>query len=195
MNCFDDYNLQLFAEGGEGEGEAAGAAEPAESAEAAEPEATPAEEVAEDTPDGSETETPEEEPDSTEKAERDRRSRLFDGWARQAKELKGEFPGFEFTKELRSPRFFRLLEGGATVKEAYVALHYAELMEENGRRAARRAKEAVASSVRANGMRPVENGLGSGAPTSRKTDISAMSLKDINALFERAGSGERITLK
>lgn len=67
--------------------------------------------------------------------------------------------------------------------------------EQNMRRAGRSAEQRVAEHIRARGLRPAENGLGSGgAGIVVRPDVSRMSRADRAALAARAERGERVKL-
>lgn len=127
---------------------------------------------------------------------RAQREKQFDSWMRQSRALQAVLPDFDFGAEIReNPLFGKMLCAGVPVNEAYRALHFENLVNRVGERQARKAGLAVVNSVRANGMRPVENGLNAQPATGIRTDINALSPEQINELFERAGRGERITFR
>lgn len=131
------------------------------------------------------------------KAEQEEQRRAqFDVWVQQAEALKATYPDFDFSNEIRSnPAFVELLNRGVNIDAAYKAANFDRLVNGAVVKASTAAKDAVANSVKANGMRPVENGLSGQTPSANKgVDINKFTLADINSLFERAGRGERITL-
>lgn len=126
----------------------------------------------------------------------EQRRAQFDAWVQQAEALKATYPDFDFSNEIRSnPAFVELLNHGLNVEAAFKTANFDRLVNGAVVQASTAAKDAVANSVKANGMRPVENGLSGQTPSANKgVDINKMTLADINSLFERAGRGEKITL-
>lgn len=75
------------------------------------------------------------------------------------------------------------------------ALHAQALLETACLRAGRSAEQRVSEHIRARGLRPVENGLGSGgAGIVVRPDVSRMSRADRAELAARAERGERVKL-
>lgn len=115
-------------------------------------------------------------------------------WRAQGDELKAKYPGFDIDRECQNPTFARMLTAGATVENAYQALHHDELVQHAIDYAMGRAQKSVADTVRANGMRPAENGASSSsAPIT--IDIASMSREQRNSLFSRQKkTGAKINL-
>lgn len=120
----------------------------------------------------------------------------FESLSRQAEALKQVFPNFDLMTELQSsPEFMRLTspEVNIPLETAYRAIHAREI--ESGAMAygAQRAAQQVAASVKANGQRPVENGMGGQAGTVVGMDPSKMTKKDIENIKARIRRGEQIS--
>lgn len=83
----------------------------------------------------------------------------FQNLQAQAAELANKIPGFNLMAELENDAFAELTRPGSkvTVEQAYYALH-PEFRQAEAEAVAKRATEAVASSVRAGQTRPAENG-------------------------------------
>lgn len=84
----------------------------------------------------------------------------FSSLQNQAEAMKAKYPGFDLEKELSNPRFFNMtsLAGGASVEEAYHALHFEEILTGKVNEAVQQATEALSKSVQAGRGMPVENG-------------------------------------
>ena len=104
-------------------------------------------------------------------------------------------PDFDLGAALKDDRFCALLRAGIDVRTAWFALHTQALLETACLRAGRSAEQRVSEHIRARGLRPVENGLGSGgAGIVVRPDVSRMSRADRAELAARAERGERVKL-
>lgn len=112
-------------------------------------------------------------------------------WRKQGEALKTIYPNFDLNEEASNEKFIKLLQSGIDVQTAYEALHHNEIMPQAMQYAAKIAEQKVANSVKANGMRPMENGAS--MPAITKRDVSQLSKAEREALIKRAASGERIT--
>ena len=116
-------------------------------------------------------------------------------WSREADELTAQCPDFDLGAALNDTRFCALLRAGIDVRTAWFALHAQALLETACLRAGRSAEQRVSEHIRARGLRPVENGLGSGgAGIVVRPDVSRMSRADRAELAARAERGERVKL-
>lgn len=132
----------------------------------------------------------------SEQVEKDRRAKQFDGWMQEANNLRtAKYPDFDFATEVQNPQFFQMISVGVPLEAAYQAIHFGDLVQAERSKVAQETKQAAVSSIRANGLRPVENGLNAQTAVRTSTDLNNLSLKDINSLFERAGRGEKITFR
>lgn len=114
---------------------------------------------------------------------------------RRADELTAQCPDFDLGAALKDDRFCALLRAGIDVRTAWFALHAQALLETACLRAGRSAEQRVSEHIRARGLRPVENGLGSGgAGIVVRPDVSRMSRADRAELAARAERGERVKL-
>lgn len=119
----------------------------------------------------------------------------FDGLAKQADELKQLYPGFDLMAEMQNPDFARLTAPGVgvDVRTAYEVVHRDEMRGEEMRFAAQKSAERMANAVRANGMRPQENGMnGQQAPIDVKTDPRTLTRADREEIKRRVARGEKI---
>ena len=116
-------------------------------------------------------------------------------WSHEADELTAQCPDFDLGAALNDARFCALLRAGIDVRTAWFALHAQALLETACLRAGRSAEQRVSEHIRARGLRPVENGLGSGgAGIVVRPDVSRMSRADRAELAARAERGERVKL-
>lgn len=120
----------------------------------------------------------------------------FDELNAQAQEFAQKVPGFDLMAELQNnPAFATMTQPGSpvTVEQAYYATH-PEFRQREVESVAKRATEAVASSVRAGASRPQENGTQAASIVS--VPYSKMSREDREALkrriHEAAARGEHL---
>jgi hypothetical protein len=131
--------------------------------------------------------------------ERDRQlretfNRHVNGLRTQAEALKGEFPGFNLDAEMQNPRFVHMTSptGGMSVKEAYMALHGDEVMQQRAAEAAQQSRERLSAAVQANQARPRENGTGGPAAPVPRFDYSKLSAREKQEFRQRIERGEKI---
>ena len=103
---------------------------------------------------------------------------------RNAEKTKAIYPNFDINEEIKNPNFARLLKvlNGDTTT-AYRTTHWDELMHGTVSQAIQTANMQTANAVKANKSRPVENGLGSSAPSvsTQEADFSRMNLQQLRA--------------
>lgn len=117
----------------------------------------------------------------------------FDRLTTQAEQAKSVYPGLELRQELKDPMFTRLVMNGVDAKTAYEVAHREEILRGGMQYAAQQAARQVASAVQANAVRPVENGLGAGAPaTVQVSDPRSLTKQMRRELKERVRRGEKI---
>ena len=131
------------------------------------------------------------------RAEAERRA--YSEWNQQSEALRQIYPGFDFRAECSNPktgeRFIRLLGQGVDVRTAYQALHQDEIMSGAIQTAAQLSQQRTLEEIRANGMRPTENGAGGSAATKlAKFDVNKSTKAEREDLARRALRGERIEL-
>lgn len=116
-------------------------------------------------------------------------------WMEQTKELKKQFPQFDLEAEVKgNERFRTMLEGGASVQEAYYGANFEKIA--SGLVAATRQQSMRdgAAAVAQNRARPSEGGQATGTGIRTGTDVANMTGDQIMALIDRAARGERIVL-
>lgn len=117
----------------------------------------------------------------------------FERLTAQAAQAKGIYPGMDLRQELRNPMFTRLVMNGVDAKTAYEVAHRDDILRGGMQLAAQQAARQVASAVQANAVRPVENGLGAGAPaTVQISDPRSLTRQMRKELRERVRRGEKI---
>ena len=119
-------------------------------------------------------------------------------WDAQSKELKKTYPGFDFAAECRNEAtghtFIKLLGQGVPVEMAYKAIHADELLSGAIQTAVNTTRQRTMETIRAQGMRPDENGVGgSVAVQTKKKDPANMTKAERDEYVRRAARGERIT--
>ena len=113
------------------------------------------------------------------RAEQERLAKQFQESANKTKEI---YPEFDIRECLKDERFMRICAAtGGDTTAAYAATYHEKIRSDAAKAAATKAKEQVANAIAANRSRPVENGLGSVAPSVTNTDYSRMSLKELRA--------------
>ena len=118
--------------------------------------------------------------------------RIHDLWVSQAQAAKESYPCFDFSAELKNPRFRQLLRSRVDVKTAYEITHKEELIPAAMAYTARTLEEKLAKKFMAGGGRPLENGMsGQGAALTRP-DVSAMTKAGRREIIRRVQRGETI---
>lgn len=133
----------------------------------------------------------------TEAQEKVEFERKLGGWLQEAEALKGTYPNLNLYEEFGNPQFVRLLDAGVGVEMAYQAMHFNDLMGGALQYTAQQTQKAVLDGVKANGMRPTENGARSSNGINQKIDVSKLTDEECDALIERArrNPDERITFR
>ena len=119
----------------------------------------------------------------------------FDNLARQGDEVKKLYPSFDLMTEMQNPEFARLTAPGVNVDAltAYRVVHQNEIAGAEMQFAAQKSAERMANAVRANGMRPVENGMnGQQTASPVKYDPRTLTKADLAEIAKRVARGEKI---
>lgn len=117
--------------------------------------------------------------------------RLHDLWTSQAEAAKESYPGFDFSAELKNPKFRQLLRSRVDVKTAYEITHKDELIPAAMAYTARTLEEKLAKKFMAGG-RPVENGMSGQGAALVRPDVSAMTKAGRREIIRRVQRGETI---
>lgn len=111
-------------------------------------------------------------------------------WERQGEELKADYPDFDLGVELSNGDFQGLLKSGIPVKTAYELMHLEEIRET----VRRQTEKAVMDNIRANGSRPVENGIKASGGFVLGKNVADLSREERAEIKKRVQRGERIIL-
>lgn len=122
------------------------------------------------------------------KIQQEKTQAILEKWETQSNELKEEFPEFDLDYEMESnSNFYDLLTHGLDVKTAYIASKPSEY----AAKVAKETEKRVTDNIRANGLRPNENG-GSSATATSSFDVTKLTAAQRRDLANRAMQGERI---
>lgn len=120
------------------------------------------------------------------------------GWEAEAEAVKAYYPQLDIHNELTHPetgeRMLSLLTRGVDVRSAYEVIHMQELTASAMAKTAQVVQEKTVNNIRANGMRPQENGVGgsNAAVATRPKSPAEMTRKERDAIGRRVMRGERI---
>lgn len=117
--------------------------------------------------------------EKTVKAQEAEAKRFYDSLISQEQEMAKKFEGFRLERELENPTFRAMVKVGASLEDAYFAVHREELMEKT----VTDAKNATLATVAAKGNRPAEAAASSATPTPAKVDYSKMPRADFMKLW------------
>ena len=87
-----------------------------------------------------------------------------------------------------------MLQSGTPMEHAYKVLHLDEILNNERNVTAANTEKQVMDNIRARGQRPPEAGLNSNNAITYKTDVNAMSDKEILEIARRANRGDVIQL-
>lgn len=123
---------------------------------------------------------------------RESAERVYRDWLEQEKATQQIYPQFSLEEELSDNQFVRLLRSGVDVKTAYEVLHKDEIIPAAMQYAAKTAEQKVVNKIRANGARPVENGVQDQSASLVKRDVSQLTKADRDEIIRRVERGEKI---
>ena len=127
------------------------------------------------------------------RAEREKGAReLYSRWQSEARELRSLYPAFDLAAESKSPEFISMLQGGASVRSAYEALHHDEIMMDAMKYTARAVSEAMSRNLSAKRERPAENGLSARSGATPSWDVSNLTDGDIAEILRQVAKGKVI---
>lgn len=119
----------------------------------------------------------------------------FAGWNAEAEALKGMYPNLNLMEEFGNPQFVKLLDSGVGVKAAYQAVHFDELMGGALQYTAQQAQKAVLDGVKANSLRPNENGAKGSHGANQRIDVTKLTKEDRIRLANEARRGKNIDFR
>lgn len=106
--------------------------------------------------------------------------RFYDALVLEEQEMGKRYADFSLNAELENPAFRTLVKGGASLEDAYFAIHRKELMQ----KAVGDAKSATLAAVAAKGTRPAEAASSAeSAPAPAKVDYTKLSRKDFMRIW------------
>ena len=113
-------------------------------------------------------------------------------WMKDGEKLKESYPDFSIEAEARNPEFVKLLKAGASLRNAYLAMHHDEIIKTLVEKEAQEAQEKTAESIRLRGQRPLENGMSGRSTALFKTDVAGLTAAQRAEIAKRAANGEVI---
>lgn len=129
---------------------------------------------------------------NAEREAHERQAQRYHTWMNQAEEAKKLYPGLDLETELKNEAFSRLLLAGVDVGSAYLVTHKDDIIGGAMQYTAQQVEKKVTDKIRANGSRPVENGISSQSAAVVKTDVSQLTDADMDEIIRRARNGEKI---
>ena len=129
-----------------------------------------------------------------EQTTRENANKLYKTWLDQSEEAKRFFPNFDLETEMQNEQFRDLLRANIDVKTAYQVLHQDEIIGGAMQYTAQTVEKKVTDKIRANGNRPVENGISNQSAAVVKTDVSQFTNADMDEIIRRVRNGEKIRL-
>jgi hypothetical protein len=129
-----------------------------------------------------------------EQTTRENANKLYKTWLDQSEEAKKFFPNFDLETEMQNEQFRDLLRANIDVKTAYQVIHQDEIIGGAMQYTAKTVEKKVTDKIRANGSRPVENGISSNSAAVVKTDVSQFTDADMDEIIRRVRNGEKIKL-
>lgn len=115
-------------------------------------------------------------------------------WRGEEAELQQLYPGFDLDAEMEdNPEFFNLLKNGISVRHAFEVIHMDDIMGQTVAGAVQRTAQRTMDTIRANGMRPQENGAGKNPAKPVKLAVSNFTREQMRDIERRVMNGEVIT--
>lgn len=128
--------------------------------------------------------------------EADRQQREADEFNRkmdaQVQEARAVYPTIDFSAEIQNPAFRAIITAGGSVKNAYEAVHSAEIHQAIRDKAVKEAQEKLAGSINANAQRPAEGAIANVASAKVITDPKSLTKAERAEIKNRVRRGEKI---
>lgn len=116
----------------------------------------------------------------------------YEQWMWQAQQAKKLYPNLDLNREVRNPRFMRLLHSGVDVGDAYLLAHRDEIIPAAMRYTAKAVEEKLANRIAANSARPSENAMAGRGTRVTADQVSHMSKAQRQDIIRRVQRGEII---
>lgn len=113
-------------------------------------------------------------------------------WQAQAQEVSAVYPGFDLNAEMQNPAFTAMLRAGAPMRNAYEAIHIADIKASVAKETADKTTKQVTDTIKEKGMRPAEVG-GSQTGVPLAFDLKNSTAKQRAEWARRAENGESIS--
>lgn len=121
----------------------------------------------------------------------------FNGWLREAEEMKLKYPSFDFeyesTNERTGEEFRRLLNSGVDVESAFTVIHKNEIMGGAMQYAYKTAKQEMADARTMRSSRPSENGTSSHQASAIIDDITKLKPEQRKLIKAAVSRGEKVS--
>ena len=117
----------------------------------------------------------------------------YDGWVKDAAELKKLYPSFDLGNEVKNREFVRRLQAGIPMREVYEGMHHADLVTSAMAYTAGKVEKGTADKIRANAARPTEGAARSRASTVHKQNVEDLTGHDIREILKRVEGGAKIS--
>ena len=127
-----------------------------------------------------------------EQSRQENANKLYQKWFEESESAKQFYPNLDVQAELQNEDFARLLMAGIDVKSAYEVIHKDEIIGGAMQYAAKTVEKKVVDKIRANGSRPVENGISSQSASVVKTDVSQLTDADMDEIIRQVRNGVKI---
>lgn len=115
-------------------------------------------------------------------------------WRSQEAQLREIYPDFSLDEEMENePEFFNLLKNGISVRHAYETIHMDDIMGQTVLGAVKRTAQRTMDTIRANGMRPTENGAGKAPGKPGRMAVKDFTPQQMRDIERRVKRGEVIT--
>lgn len=115
-------------------------------------------------------------------------------WRNQETELRELYPDFNLDAEIEeNQEFYNLLRNGISVRHAYETIHMDEIMGQTVAGAVQRTAQRTMDTIRANGLRPQENGAGKVPAQPARMAVKDFTPEKMREIERRVMAGEIIT--
>ena len=129
----------------------------------------------------------------SERINQENRDRTYARWMEQAKQAQQFYPSLNISEEAKNPQFLSLLNAGIDVKTAFEVIHKDEMIPAAMQYTAKTVEEKIVNSIRANGTRPIENGMSSQSAATVKKNVLDLTKADRLEVERRVRNGEKIS--